>query len=297
MGVICMINGIPIYINQDLVSDLTALMFGGFEESRNVRNREEFEVHVRNTNDCRVQATMEDRAVVTNEHHLGKVHGEMEFLKDVNSTIIFTDFSRFNSIRDMLLDKNMIKQIREKDILDNKINCCEYVEFTASMTTTSLLSSINTLIGVIESYDIKILDNLIRENLLGITNVTFILNQLKFLSNSLSMNNTTDIVLNMNPFNVVLTVNLNAFSNKNAYVYDLAHSKLRVLGKVSRIVDGDNYFDLLRKTATSDYYNRFLTSLAPYLSILNNNGILVPDKFITKVNGPGLNVIPVAIYV
>ncbi|HAZ36840.1 MAG TPA: hypothetical protein DDX02_06360 [Clostridiaceae bacterium] len=292
-----MINGIPIYINQDLVSDLTALMFGGFEESRNVRNREEFEVHVRNTNDCRVQATMEDRAVVTNEHHLGKVHGEMEFLKDVNSTIIFTDFSRFNSIRDMLLDKNMIKQIREKDILDNKINCCEYVEFTASMTTTSLLSSINTLIGVIESYDIKILDNLIRENLLGITNVTFILNQLKFLSNSLSMNNTTDIVLNMNPFNVVLTVNLNAFSNKNAYVYDLAHSKLRVLGKVSRIVDGDNYFDLLRKTATSDYYNRFLTSLAPYLSILNNNGILVPDKFITKVNGPGLNVIPVAIYV
>lgn len=292
-----MVNGIPIYINQDLVSDLTALMFGGFEESRNVRNREEFEVHVRNTNDCRVQATMEDRAVVTNEHHLGKIHGEMEFLKDVNSTIIFTDFSRFNSIRDMLLDKNMIKQIREKDILDNKINCCEYVEFTASMTTTSLLSSINTLIGVIESYDIKILDNLIRENLLGITNVTFILNQLKFLSNSLSMNNTTDIVLNMNPFNVVLTVNLNAFSNKNAYVYDLAHSKLRVLGKVSRIVDGDNYFDLLRKTATSDYYNRFLTSLAPYLSILNNNGILVPDKFITKVNGPGLNVIPVAIYV
>lgn len=292
-----MVNGIPIYINQDLVSDLAALMFGGFEESRNVRNREELEVHVRNTNDCRVQATMEDRAVVTNEHHLGKIHGEMEFLKDVNSTIIFTDFSRFNSIRDMLLDKNMIKQIREQDILNNKINCCEYVEFTASMTTTSLLSSINTLIGVIESYDIKILDNLIRENLLGITNVTFILNQLKFLSNSLSMNNTTDIVLNMNPFNVVLTVNLNAFSNKNAYVYDLAHSKLRVLGKVSRIVDGDDYFDLLRKTATSDYYNRFLTSLAPYLSILNNNGILVPDKFITKVNGPGLNVIPVAIYV
>lgn len=293
-----MVNGIPIYINQDLVSDLTALMFGGFEESRNVRNREEFEVHVRNTNDCRVQATMEDRgAIVTNEHYLGKIHGEMEFLRDVNSTIIFTDFSRFNSISGMLFDKNMIKQIREQDILNNKINCCEYVEFTASMTTTSLLSSINTLIGVIESYDIKILDNLIRENLLGITNVTFILNQLKFLSNSLSMNNTTDIVLNINSFNVVLTVNLNAFSNKNAYVYDLAHSKLRVLGKVSRIVDGDDYFDLLRKTAISDYYNRFLTSLAPYLSILNNNGILVPDKFITKVNGPGFNVIPVAIYV
>ncbi|WP_346935942.1 hypothetical protein [Clostridium sp.] len=292
-----MVNGIPIYINQDLVSDLAALMFNGFEESRNVRNREEVEVHLRETNDNRAQATIKERAVVINEHNLGKIHGEIGFVKDVNSTIIFTDFSRFNSIRSMLVDKNMIKQITEKDILDSKINSCEYVEFTANMTTTSLLSSINTLIGVIESYDIKILDNLIREKLSGITNVTFILNQLKFLRNSLSMNNTTDIVLNINSFNVVLTVNLNDFSNKNAYVYDLAHSDLRVLGKVSRIVDGDNYFDLLRKTATSDYYNRFLKSLAPYLSILNSNGILVPDKFITKVNGPGLNVIPVAIYV
>ena len=111
------------------------------------------------------------------------------------------------------------------------------------------------------------------------------------------MNNTTDIVLSKNSFNMVLTVNLNDFSNKNAYVYDLAHSELRVLGKVSRIVDGDNYFDLLRKTATSDYYNRFLESLAPYLGILNNNGILVPYKFTTKVDGPGLNIIPIAIYV
>lgn len=292
-----MVSGIPIYINQDLVSDLAASMFCGFEESRTVRNREETEVHIRKTNENRIQATMEERAVVTNDHGLEKIHGEIGFAKDVNSTFIFTDFFRFNSIRDMLLDKNMVRQIIEKDIFDNEINCCEYVEVTANMTTTSLLPSINTLIGVIESYDIKILDNLITENLPGITNVTFILNQLKFLSDSLSMNNTTDIVLNINSFNVVLTVNLNDFSNKNAYVYDLANSELRVLGKVSRIVDGDNYFDLLRKTATSDYYNRFLESLAPYLLILNSNGILVPDKFITKVNGPGLNVIPVAIYI
>ncbi|MFL0269884.1 DUF6414 family protein [Candidatus Clostridium radicumherbarum] len=106
-----------------------------------------------------------------------------------------------------------------------------------------------------------------------------------------------DIVLNTNSSNIVLTVDLNDFSNKNAYVYDLAHSELRVLGKVSRIVDENNYFDLLRKTATSDYYNRFLESLAPYLEVLNINGILVPDEFTTKVNGPGLIVIPIAIYV
>lgn len=292
-----MVNGIPIYINETLVLDLAALMCDGFEQSRTVRNREEVEAHFRTTQENRSQETVQKRAVVNNEKDFGKFHGEINFLKDVNSNIIFTDFSRFNIVRDMLLDKNMIKQIIEKDILDSKIKCCEYVEFTANMTTTSLLSSINTLIGVIESYDIKILDNLIREKLAGITNVTFILNQLKFLSNSLSMNNTTDIVLNINCFNVVLTVNLNDFSNKNAYVYDLAHSELRVLGKVSRIVDGDNYFDLLRKTATSDYYNRFLESLAPYLAVLNSNGILVPDNFTTKVNGPGLNVIPVAIYV
>lgn len=290
-----MVDGIPIYVNQDLVLDLTALMFGGFEESRDVRNRDMIEFHLRKNNENRTQAT--ERDVVINHHDLGKFHGEIELLKDVNSTFIFTDFSRFNNVRAMLLEKNMINQIIEEDIFDSNIKCCEYVEFTANMTTTSLLSSINTLIGVIESYDIKMLDNLMRIKLPGITNITFILNQLKFLSSSLSMNNTTDIVLNTNSSNMVLTVDLNDFSNKNAYVYDLAHWELRVLGKVSRIVDENNYFDLLRKTATSDYYNRFLESLAPYLEILNINGILVPDKFTTKVNGPGLNIIPIAIYV
>ncbi|WP_123053756.1 hypothetical protein [Clostridium sp. JN-1] len=292
-----MVNGIPIYINQALVLDLAALMFDGFEESRNVRNREEAEVNFRKTQENRSQETIQKKAVVNNENDSGNFQGEIEFEKDVNSRIIFTDFSRFNRVRTMMLDKNMIKPIMEQDIFDSKIKFGEYVEFTANMITTSLLSSINTLIGVIKSYDTKILDNLIREKLPGITNITSMLNQLEFLRNSLSMNNTTDIVLKINSFNVVLTVNLNNFSNKNAYVYDLAHSELRVLGKVSRIVDKDNYVDLLRKTAMSDYYNIFLESLAPYLAILNSNGILVPDNFTTKVNGPGINVIPVAIYV
>ena len=172
-----MVNGIPIYINQALVLDLAALMCDGFEQSRTVRNREEVEAHFRTTQENRFQETVQKRAVVNNEKDFGKFHGEINFLKDVNSNIIFTDFSRFNIIRDMLLDKDMIKQIIEKDILDSKIKCCEYVEFTANMTTTSLLSSINTLIGVIESYDIKILENLIREKLAGITNVTFIFKQ------------------------------------------------------------------------------------------------------------------------
>jgi hypothetical protein len=272
-------------------------MFDGFEESRNVRNREEAEVNFRKTQENRSQETIQKKAVVNNENDSGNFQGEIEFEKDVNSRIIFTDFSRFNRVRTMMLDKNMIKPIMEQDIFDSKIKFGEYVEFTANMITTSLLSSINTLIGVIKSYDTKILDNLIREKLPGITNITSMLNQLEFLRNSLSMNNTTDIVLKINSFNVVLTVNLNNFSNKNAYVYDLAHSELRVLGKVSRIVDKDNYVDLLRKTAMSDYYNIFLESLAPYLAILNSNGILVPDNFTTKVNRPGLNVIPVAIYV
>ncbi|MEW9095271.1 MAG: hypothetical protein AB2417_09335 [Clostridiaceae bacterium] len=292
-----MVNGIPIYINQDLVLDLAALMCGGFEESRNIRNRKELEVHFRNTQESRLQKTIPERYVVNNEKDLGKLHGEVSFLNDVTSTIIFTNFSRFNIVRSMLLEENMIKPIIEKDIFEGEIKSGDYVEFTANMITTSLLPTINTLIGVIESYDIKLLDNLIREKLSGLNNITFILDQLKFLSNSLSMNNTTDMVLNIDSSKVVLTVNLDYFSNKNAYVYDLAYSEVRILGKISRIVDEDNYFDLLRKTATSDYYNRFLDSLAPYLMILNSNGILVPDSFTTKVNGPGLNVIPVAIYV
>ena len=286
-----------IYINQGLVLDLESSMLNGYIESKSVRDSEDVEVHFRNTEENRFQKTIQAKSVVKNENDSGQFHGDIEYGKDVSSRIIFTSFSRFNSIRSMMLEKNMIKPIIEKDILDSKIKSGDYVEFTANMITTSLLPTINTLIGVIESYDTKILDNLIREKLFGINNITFILGQLKFLSNSLSMNNTTDIVLNIDSSKVVLTVNLNYFSDKNAYVYDLAYSEVKILGMVSRVVNAVNYFDLLRKTATSDYYNKFLESLSPYLRILNDNGILVPDNFITKINEPGINVIPVAIYV
>ncbi|GAA0725350.1 hypothetical protein GCM10008905_20560 [Clostridium malenominatum] len=292
-----MVNGIPIYINQALVLDLESSMFNGYIESKSVRDSEDVEVHFRNTQENRFQKTIQEKSVVNNENDSGQFHGDVEFGKDVSSRVIFTSFSRFNTVRSMMLEKNMIKPIIEGDILEGKINSGEYVEFTANMITTSLLPTINTLIGVIEAYDTKILDNLIREKLPGINNITFILGQLKFLSNSLSMNSTTDLVLNIGSSKVVLTVNLNYFSDKNAYVYDLAYSEVRILGRVSRVVDEVNYFDLLRKTATSNYYNRFLDSLSPYLRILNNNGILVPDNFTTKVNGPGLNIIPVAICV
>lgn len=292
-----MVNGIPVYINQALVSDLTALMFDGYIESKNVRNSEDIEVHFRNIQDNRVQRTLEDRAVVSNENNLEHIHGEIEFGNDVSTRINFTDFSRFNNVRNMMFQNNLIKPIIEQDIINNRIKRNQYAEFAANMMTTSLSSTIDTLIGVIESYDIKVLDNLIREKLSGLTNVTSILNQLKFLSNSLRISNTSDMILNIGTCNVVLTVNLNSFSDKNAYVYDLIHSDLRVLGKVSRIVDETDYFDLLRKTASSIYYNRFLEFLAPYLNILNSNGILVPDNFITRINGPGIHVIPVAIYI
>lgn len=292
-----MVNGIPVYINEDLVLDLAALMFDGYIESKNVRNSEDLEVHSRNIKDNRCQITSEDRAVVTNANGLDHFHGELDFRNDVNARINFTDFSRFNNVRNMMLEKNMIKLIVEEDILNDRIKCNQYVEFTANMLMTSLLPSINTLIGIIESYDTKILDNLIREKLSGVTNITSILNQLKFLSNTLSINNTTDMILNINTSNVALIVNLNNFSNKNAYVYDLIDSELRILGKVSRIVDEIDYIDLLRKTAVSDYYNIFLNSLAPYLEILNSNGILVPDNFTTTVSGPAIEVLPVAIYV
>mgnify|MGYP001009148068 CR=1 FL=1 len=97
-----MVNGIPIYINQALVLDLAALMFDGFEESRNIRNRGEAEVHLRRTQENRFQETIPKRSVVNNENDLGNFHGEIEFAKDVNSRIIFTDFSRFNSVRTIL---------------------------------------------------------------------------------------------------------------------------------------------------------------------------------------------------
>ncbi len=80
-------------------------------------------------------------------------------------------------------------------------------------------------------------------------------------------------------------------------MYDITYCNCKVLCKVLKIVQDKSNIDLLRKTGMSSYYNKFLKSINPYFSILNDNDILTFNNIVTSIQGPAIQALPIAMYV
>lgn len=96
----------------------------------------------------------------------------------------------------------MIKQITEKDIINNNINCGDYVEFEANMDTICIVSQLNSIINTMECYDVNKLNYLIQERSKldeshFMNNYNVVLKELKNLNEDLNNYNTRDIVVRL----------------------------------------------------------------------------------------------------
>lgn len=289
--------GTPLYINKSFILDLAAGLIQGYLESTAVRFTAGIGGDIKLTSDIKNQKTSEDKLNVDTTDDADYKGGRSDLRGEYSNKKVFTTFYFFNNIRDILIERDLLRYITEKDIINKRVKCGDFVEFSANLCTTCIASPVSTIIDIFDSYDPKILDSLIKEKFDGYTNCTVIQKQLKCLSNCLNRNGTTDLVMNFNKAKAVLDINTNFFCDKNACAYDTADSECRTLCKVIRVIDEKSNIDLLRKTGMSSYYNSFLTSLSPYLQVLNDNGILVPDNFTTNISGPAIQAIPIAMYV
>lgn len=288
---------IPIYTNRNLILDLASFLVEGYLESKSIKSVKEQEDTLRIALDYKEQGTTKDKSTTDTSEKSGYINVESEISDEITIKKVYTTFYFFNNIKDILRKKKLVRDITEYDIINKNICCGEYIEFSAKISTTSTLGAINRIIDVLESYDIKVLDSLIKDNIGGLTNCSVILKQLKNINGYLSKNSTTDLIMNFNSARAVLDININNFCDKNACIYDTAYSECKTLCKIIKTVDENSSIDLLRKTGISDYCCDFFNSIKPYLKVLSDKGILVPNNFITKINGPAIQVIPIAIYV
>lgn len=288
---------VPIYINKPLILDYLSAIGEGYIESLTIKHSNNNNGSVEINNDRKVQNTSADKADTNSCGSSQEYELNLGSKDECDKKKIFSTFYFFTQVKDILYKKKMLRNINESDIGHENIRNGEFIEFTSSLSGTSVLAQINTIIDVLNSYDIKLLDSLLNGKLDGPTNYTVILNQLKNLSGILGRNNTNDVVMNLGSLNAVLTLCTNNFTDKNAYIYDTEGSVCTTLCKVVHASDRGFYIDLLRKTANSRYYNSLLASYGPYFKILNDNNVLVPNNLITKINGPAPLCIPLAMYI
>lgn len=319
----------PIYLNKMLIQDLYSILINGYLQSTSikyitdrtdsVRLQKELEKNCRNENTyskkknkfhnreksiCnkdKERLSIKSDCISDECNIMGSLDGKNTNIKEFGVTKIYTTFHLFYNLKNMMMNENMIKQITEQDIINNNIKCGDYVEFEGNMDSSCIVSQLDSLINTIECYDINKLNNLILENnknnINSINNYTVILKELKILNENLKKYNTRDMVVRLKNCSGVLSLNINNFSEESPYMYDAAYCNCKILCKVLRVAENKNKIDLLRKTGMSNYYNKLLTTMTPYLNLLNNNDILTFDNIKTTIEGPAIQGIPIAIYV
>ena len=304
----------PIYVNKDVILDLYSIIIDGYLESTSIKRVKDKSDNFKIQNGGKNVESSELKEAYTSKDKISIVEDEcIDKYRDFSGTIddknsirdeisvkrIYTNFHILNKLKDIMIEQNMLKFMEKGKVSCESLDCGEYIEVSGCISPISPINQINTMIDIIETYDDKELNKLLKsdEDREEFMDYSIILKHLKNLKGYLSQNNTTNMIMDCGNSKVVLNVNINNFSDKNAYMYDNVHCDCKILCKVIRVVDENEHIDLLCKTCMSSYYNELLNSFTTYLDILRDNNIIVPDDITTIIKGSAIQAIPIAIYV
>lgn len=304
----------PIYINKNLVLDLYSILINGYIESKTIRYSQDnintlklqkgkksvISGGKKKVNNNKEKNITRDKALnCTDDFTMG--FDNREGMKNETSIKqIYSTFQIFYNLKNIMLEKKMLRCISWENIANSNLQTQEFIEFEGNIEPTSILSQINTTIDILEAYDTKNLDKLLEKGdgkKEQLTTYSVILKQLKNLSVGLTKNNTTYMVLDCNCYKAILNVNLNDFLDKTTYIYDYVNCSCKVLCRVVNIVDKNETIDLFCKTCMENYYSDFIKQMHIYLDLLKEENILVPTEIMHNIQGPAIQVIPIAMYV
>ncbi len=222
-------------------------------------------------------------------------------LQESNETI-YTCFSLHRELHKYMSSNSIIKNNITKDnIMNMSFNSGDYIEIKGEITCISMTCYLDYLITIIDSFNtpenINLLDNLLKENNPGIWTYNSLLKVLIHFKETLNKQNTGDIIVNCGEKTVVLTVIDDNFLESKAHIFDKSNCCLTIFGKVLKHCSSGDALSLIRKTGHPDYYEGFLNNLKPYIQILRDNGISIPEAPKTHYDEDTLFIIPISIYI
>ena len=213
---------------------------------------------------------------------------------------IYTAFSLHRQLFTSMHSNNLIKPGINKYNIHQQILCDgEYIELHGEITCISLVCYLDYLITVINSFNTdgnNTLNTLLKNLNPGIWNYTAISRVLSRFKELLVANGTEDMIMYCGNKPVILIVSANCFLERSATMFDKSNCCCNVFGKIAKRCNTDEKFSLLRKTGHPDYYDGFLKSILPYIEILRQHGIPIPDPPNTDFADNPIFVIPISMY-
>ena len=286
---------IPVYINEKIVLDMLAIVEDGFSMVSQVSSVDQSEKSAsqKATVGVSTSSTLLSKLLRIDLNGSVSHSGTSGQSESVSKEKVHTNVSLLSKFRKILEQENLLET--SLDISNTKIG--DFIEIEGELRKNPLIDYMDHFVDIFRMSEI-----LSDEPELGSKKTASAkkaedsktLKQIKSFKEQLINSGTVDFILTSEKSTVVLSAQEQYLSNDN--ISELVGGRFRVLGKVIAIKkDSNESIDLLRKTSLSILSNEQITELFSSLKGDELSEFNLPDLS-TKINGPALIIIPIAIY-
>lgn len=285
---------IPVYINEKIVLDMLAILEDGFSMVSQVNYVEQREGTSSQKAECGVATASILSKLLKINIGAELSHSGSSREKEVTSKEkVHTNVSLLSKFRSFLVDKKMLKT--EFDVPE--MNIGDFIEFEGELQKNPLINYLDLFVDIFRMANIfaekpQLGNKTQARNQQNQENEN--VRQIKSFADELKHTGTIDFILSDSVGTVVLSAQEQYLSNDN--VSEIIGGRFKVLGKVIAICKDDTEeIDLLRKTTLSILPEDQLDQMFSGFNNDETQKFNLP-KLITKIAGPALIVIPIAIY-
>lgn len=286
---------IPVYINEKIVLDMLAVMEDGFSTVSQVNYTE----HKQSENSQKLEAGISPSDSIWSKFFKIDLTGELshsgnkEKEENVSKEKIHTNVSLLSKFRAFLSSENILKS--QFDVSEMKIG--DFIEVEGELQKNPLIDCIDKFADIFRMAEIfssePTLGNKTQAKQKKQQDQT-VSKQIQSFASELKHSGTVDFILSDKKGTVVLSAQEQYLSNDN--ISEILGGRFKVLGKVIAVCkDNSESIDLLRKTTLSILSDDILTTLFAAFQDVEFKQFNFPE-LITKIDGPAVIVIPVAIY-
>lgn len=284
---------VPVYINEKIVLDMLAIIEDGFSMVSQVNSSEQKESTSEQIGSVNASTSLLNKLLKIDLKgdisHTGNV-GESE---NISKEKVHTNVSLLSKFRTTLEDEKLLDT--SSNISNVKIG--SFIELEGELQKNPLIDYIDKIVDMFRMVDIfsdePELGNKKNASLQK-KKESQILKQIKEFSAELKHSGTVDFILSGSTGTIVLSAQEQYLANDN--ISEILGGKFKVLGKVIGICKDDSEsIDLLRKTTLSILTDELLDDFFIGFKSEDMKQFNLPE-LVTKIKGPAMIVIPIAIY-
>lgn len=289
----------PIYLNQKYVFDMLAMMEGGFSQLETIKTTqsEQEDKTRRMSGDIGVTNAFSFLGISLGGERSTKAQtgGEQE----VTTEKVHTPNSLFARLRERL-HTHELGLVETSHFLE--VTSGEFVECKVTLRKNPLIDALSSLKSFFELS--LVFEDKQQPSKGKIQNQprnagNSALAQMQALLNQLNAEGTFDLigtVIHDEYLQMVLTMDRSFLSDLT--LSDLVDGEYTVLGKVTKVIleDSDDTINLLRKTSLGRLQGEFLDKLVNSFEGMDRVGFDLP-KIVTRIEGPVIQVIPIAVFI